>query len=72
MNDMNELIGSRVEESVLDGDLGELLKTVEMVALDSGGFDVRRGEEVQLVLLDLALLAHEEQVLGGRVVESGE
>jgi hypothetical protein len=43
-----------------------------VVALDAVGLDVGLGKELDLVLLDLALFAHEEELLDGVVVEGGK
>lgn len=69
---MDVLLSRDIKESVLGGDLCDILEVKQVVSLYSIGFDVGLGVELYLVLLDLALFAHEEELLFGVVVESGE
>ena len=71
MDDVQVLLSADVEEPVLDGDLGDVFKTVQMVPLDPVGFDTGRREDFDRVLFDLAAFTHEQQFLFGVVVESG-
>lgn len=56
----------------MDNDLFDVLKAIEMIPLDSDGFDIEHRQEFDLVLLDLAPFGHEEELLFGVVMEVGE
>jgi hypothetical protein len=72
MNHMNVLLRRNIKKTILNSYLSDLLKIKQMVPFDSVSLDVRLRQQFNLVLLDLALFAHEQQFLFRIVVKRGK
>ena len=72
MNHMNVLLRRNIKKTILNSNLSDLLKIKQMVPFDSVSLDVRLRQQFNLVLFDLALFAHEQQLLFRIVVKRGE
>ncbi len=56
---MNVLLGGNIKEAILNSNLSDLFKIKQVITLNSVSLDVRMRQQLDLVLLNLTLLAHE-------------
>ncbi len=72
MNHMNVLLRRNIEKTILNSNLSDLFKIKQMVPFDSVRLDVCLRQQFNLILLNLALFGHKQQLLFRIVVKRGK